>query len=57
MNKLGITKETVIKVLGEADEILYDALRDRLIAVNYGLNIAISFEKENRDMLVITILY
>ncbi len=56
LNKLGITEETVIKVLGEADEILYDTLRDRLIAINYSLNIAVSFEKEDSDILIITIL-
>jgi len=57
LSRFGITEEIVIKVLSEADEILYDTLRDRLIAINYSLNIAIPFEEEDGDTLIITILY
>lgn len=55
--KIGITKETILKTLEEPDEILYDTLRDRLIAINYKANIAVPFEKKDENITVITILY
>lgn len=39
------------------DELLYDALRERYVAVNNDRSIALIFEKDNDDMTVITIIY
>jgi len=57
LGKLGVTKEKVIETLKNPEELLYDTLRDRLIAINYTSNIAIPFEKEDEDLTVVTILY
>ena len=57
LGKLGATKEKVIETLKNPEELLYDTLRDRLIAINYASNIAIPFEKEDEDLTVVMILY
>jgi len=41
LRKLGVTEEKIIETLKNPEEILYDTLRDRLIAINYTSNIAI----------------
>lgn len=57
LSKLGVKKEKVINSLKNPDEILYDTLRDRLIAINYNSNLAIPFEKKDNKITIVTILY
>jgi len=56
-DKIGISKEAILKTLEDPDETLYDTLTDRLIAINYKMNIAVPFEKKGENITVITILY
>ena len=57
LSHLGVTEEKVRKTLEEPDEILYDVLRDRLVAVNYSLKIAVLFERERENIVIVTVLY
>jgi uncharacterized protein (UPF0218 family) len=57
LGKLGITEHVVVKILGKPDELLYDALMDRFVAISWKHNIAIIFEKTNDDLIVVTVIY
>jgi len=57
LSHLGVTDEKVRKTLEKPDEILYDALRDRLVAVNYSLKTAVLFERERENIVIVTVLY
>ena len=39
------------------DEMLYDALRNRFVAISWGHNLAVIHEKTNHDLVVITVIY
>ena len=57
LSKLGITQQLVTGALRNPDELLYDALRERHIAIDYKHTIVIVYEKDNNTMTVITIIY
>jgi len=55
--KLGITEQTIIKILKNPDELLYDALMDRFVALNWKYNTAVIYEKPADDIIVVTVIY
>jgi len=57
LKKLGITKQLTTKTLKSPDELLYDALRERYVAINWNHNIAILYEKIDNNITVVTIIY
>jgi len=57
LKKLGITKQLATKTLKNPDELFYDALRERYVAVNWNHNMAIIYEKTNNKITVVTIIY
>ena len=54
---MGITKQLTIRTLKNPDELLYDALTERYVAINWNHNIAIIHEKTDSDITVVTIIY
>ena len=38
------------------DELLYDSLTNRFVAVNWSRNIAAIYEKTNEDSIIITVI-
>jgi hypothetical protein len=57
LKKLGITKQLTTKTLKNPNELLYDALTERYVAINWNRNIAIIHEKTDNDITIITIIY
>jgi hypothetical protein len=57
LKKLDITKQLTTKILKRPDELLYDALRERYVAINWNHNIAIIYERDNDNITVVTIIY
>ena len=57
MRKFGITERVVKQVVGKPDEVLFDAFVNRFVAVCWRRNLAVVYEKVNRDFVVITVIY
>jgi len=57
MKKLGITEKTIKQIVNKPDEMLYDALRNRFVAINWSHNLAVIHEKTNHNLVVITVIY
>jgi len=57
MKKLGVTEKTIKQIVKKPDELLYDALRNRFVAISWGHNLAVIHEKANHDLIVITVIY
>ena len=57
INKLGITERTVIEIIRKPDELLYDSLTNRFVAIGWSRNIVAIYEKTNDDSIVITVIY
>lgn len=55
--KLGITERTVIQIVKKPDALLYDSLTNRFVAVNWSRNTAVIYEKNNDDLIIITVIY
>jgi len=46
-----------MKILRNPDELLYDSLTDRFVALSWSHNTAIIHEKTNQNLIVITVIY
>jgi len=57
LGKLGLTKHVIMEVLRNPDELLYDSLTDRFVALSWSHNTAIIHEKTNQNLIVITVIY
>jgi len=57
IGKLGITERTVTKIVRNPDEMVYDALRSRFVAISWSHNVAVIYEKTDDDLLVVTVIY
>lgn len=57
IGKLGITEHVITEILRTPDELLYDASRNRFVAVDWTRNVAVIYEKTDDDLLVITVIY
>jgi len=55
--QLRISEEDVIAVLREPEDLAYDTLTDRYIALNYAKKLAVVYEKENDRIIVVTAIY
>ena len=57
LGKLGVTEETVMEILRNPDEMLYDALRAKFVVVSWSRNVAVIYEKAGDDFVVVTVIY
>jgi len=57
MKKLGITEKTVKQVVSKPEEMLYDALTGRFVAVGLNHRLAVVHEVVNHDFFVVTVIY
>ncbi|MDI6904477.1 MAG: hypothetical protein QMD13_03150 [Candidatus Bathyarchaeia archaeon] len=57
LSKLGITGRTVTEIIRNPDELLYDSLTNRFVAISWSRDIAVIHEKSNGDFIVITVIY
>ena len=57
IGKLGITEQTVIEILRNPDERLYDAFRNRFVTVSWSHNVAVIYEKTDDVLVVVTVIY
>ncbi|MDH7476776.1 MAG: hypothetical protein QHH17_00125 [Candidatus Bathyarchaeota archaeon] len=57
LKKLGITKQLTVQILKNPDELLYDVLTGRYVALNWTHNTAIIYEKTKKNITVVTIIY
>jgi len=57
LGKLGLTKHVIMEVLRNPDELLYDSLTDRFVALSWSHNTAIIHEKTNQNLIVIIVIY
>ena len=51
MKKFGVTEKTIKQIVKKPDELLYDALRNRFVAVSWSHNLAVIHEKTNHNLL------
>jgi hypothetical protein len=57
IEKLGITERTVAEILRNTDELLYDALRNRFVAISWNHNTAVIYGKSDDDLVIVTVMY
>jgi len=57
LKKLGVTERLITKILKNPDELLYDALRERFVAINWSHNTAVIYEKTKDNLIVVTVIY
>jgi len=57
IGKLGIKERTVTKIVRNPDEMVYDALRNRFVAISWSHNVAVIYEKTDDDLVVVTVIY
>lgn len=57
LSKLGVTERTVTEIIRDPDELLYDSLTNRFVAIGWSRNTAVIHEKTNGDFIVVTVIY
>jgi len=57
LQKLGITKQVIMKILRNPDELLYDTSAYRFVALSWSHNVAVIYEKAADNLVVITVIY
>jgi len=57
LRKLGVTERTVTDVINDPDELLYDSQTGRFVALSLNHSVAVVYEENNGDILVITVIY
>ena len=57
LNKLGITERTATEIIREPDELLYDSLTNRFVAIRWSRKTAVIYEKDDNNFTVITVIY
>jgi len=57
LQKLGITKQVVMKILRNPDELLYAASAYRFVALSWSHNVAVIYEKAADNLVVVTVIY
>ncbi len=43
--------------ISKPDELVYDTLMDRYVALNYSKNLAVVYEREDDKIIVVTAIY
>jgi len=57
MKKFGITEKMVSQIVNKPEEMLYDALTSRFMAISWNQKLAVIHEIVNHDFGVITVIY
>ena len=57
LSKLNITEELVKETIKEPDEVLYDTVTGRYVAIKMRHNLAVIYEKNGEDIFVITTIF
>lgn len=57
LSRMGITEELVKEAVNEPDEILYDSMTGRYVALIMEHNLAVIYERSDEDILIITAIY
>ncbi len=57
LERLGITERVVEEILENPDDLLYDTLTARFVAISWGRNVAVTYERSGREETVITVIY
>lgn len=52
-----MTERTVTDVINDPDELLYDSQTGRFVALSLNHSVAVVYEENNGDILVITVIY
>ncbi len=57
LRSLGISEEDITNTISKPDELVYDTLTDRYVALNYSKNLAVVYEKKGDEMVIVTAIY
>jgi len=57
LSKLKVTEQSAMEITRAPDELLYDSLTNRFVAIGRSRNIAVIYEKANGDFIVVTVIY
>jgi len=52
LNKLDITERTTTEIIREPDELLYDSLTNRFVAIRWSRKTAVIYEKDDNNFIV-----
>ena len=57
LSRMGITDELLKDVVSNPDEVLYDSLTERYVALKMERRLAVIYEKIGEDIFIITAIY
>ena len=57
LSKMGITEEFLEEVVNRPDEVLYDSVTRRYVALKMVRNLAVVYETSGRDIFIITAIH
>jgi len=57
LRQLGVSEEDVVTTLREPDDLAYDTLTNRYIALSYAKKLAVVYEREDDKIIVVTAIY
>ena len=57
LSKMGITRKLLEEVIRNPDEILYDSVTGRYVAVKMESNLAVIYERRGEETFIITAIY
>jgi len=55
--ELGVTKDLIESIVRSPDEILYDTVTNRYIAVSFDQKIAVIYERRDQQVSIVTAIY
>jgi hypothetical protein len=57
LSRMGITEEFLKGVVNRPDEVLYDSVMRRYVALGRERNLAVVYERNDGDIFIITAIY
>jgi hypothetical protein len=57
LSRMGITEEFLEGVVNRPDEVLYDSVMRRYVALGMERNLAVVYERSDGDIFIITAIY
>jgi hypothetical protein len=57
LSRMGITEEFLEGVVNRPDEVLYDSVMRRYVALGRERNLAVVYERNDGDIFIITAIY
>jgi hypothetical protein len=57
LSRMGITDEFLEEVVNRPDEVLYDSVMRRYVALRMERNLAVVYERSGGDIFIITAIY